>query len=255
MVSACEIKSYWEKATPMSFAVEQWTYEQKRSFRYGLQDYMQDCFCFDSFKNKMVLDIGCGSGIDALEFARNGAIVTAIDITDNGVALTKQHSKEAGIPMIVMKCAGDKVPYPDESFDCIYSYGVLHHIPNVNGVMREIYRLLKPGGTVMAMVYNRDSLLYAYSIIYLRGIAKGQIVYDNKGVNELTRRYSERIEGCPYTKVYTVKEVKDMFSIWFKNVTVDVRYNVIDTMEQRKVKLGLGDEYGLGWHLIVKGMK
>ena len=114
------IKRYWEKATPMSFSPEKWDYEKKRKFRYELQDYMQEVFEFDKWAGKSVLEIGCGSGIDAVEFARNGAIVVAIDITDNAIKFTKRLAKEARVPITVVKQNKKSIPYKDNVFDCIY---------------------------------------------------------------------------------------------------------------------------------------
>ena len=242
------IVEYWNNSTPMKFDDERWSYEKKRGFRYGLQDYMHSSFQFDKWKDKSVLEIGCGSGIDAMEFARNGALVTATDITENAVRLTMEMAKEAGFDIQVVKVPANGLPFQNSSFDCCYSFGVLHHIPNISAVMDEIYRVLKPGGQFMGMVYNRDSLLFAYSIFYLH-------YRDGTDLDELASMYSERNIGCPYTKCYTKDEAKDFFGQWFQNVTVEVKYNTIDTQEQRKVKLGLDDKWELGWHIIVKGIK
>ena len=121
--------------------------------------------------------------------------------------------------------------------------------------LREIHRVLRPDGRVMAMLYHRDSLLYAYSIVYLHGI-KARLLLDGRAtVEELVSRYSERNEGCPYTKAYTRDEARALFEKWFRDVTISVHYNVVDTPGQRKVKLGLDDSWELGWHLVVKGTK
>jgi ubiquinone/menaquinone biosynthesis C-methylase UbiE len=246
------IKEYWERSTPMSFGPEKWDYERKRAFRYGLQDYMHDAFAFGDWRGKKVLEVGCGSGIDAVEFARHGAMVTATDMTDNAVMLTSELAREAGWPVRVVQASALSLPFHDESFDCVYSYGVLHHVPEVEDALGEIRRLLGSGGTVLAMLYNRNSLLYAYSIIYRHGIREGLLLDGTCTERDLVARYSERIEGCPHTVAYTKDEAGELFSRWFRTVDVRVRYDVVDTDEQRKVKLGLDDRWELGWHLIVR---
>jgi len=67
--------------------------------------------------------------------------------------------------------------------------------------------------------------------------------------------YSERIEGVPYIKAYTKDECRELFSKFFGEISLDVRYNVIDLPSKRKIKIGIPDEYELGWHLIIKCKK
>lgn len=247
-------KSYWNKATPMSFADERWCHEEKRAFRYGLQSYMHQVIGFENWEDKKVLDFGCGSGIDAVEFARNNATVTATDITDNAVALTRALAREAGVLIEVVQI-DDALPFLDETFDLAYSFGVLHHIPNVNDTLNEIRRVLKPQGSVIAMLYNKDSLLYAYSILHRAW--KEELIgkHSQRAERIASSMYSERIENCPYTKAYTKEEARELFERHFDDVTISVHYNVIDLPQQRKVKLGVSDEYELGWHLIIKCIK
>ena len=242
-----EQRDYWENATPMNFVDERWTYEQKREFRYSLQDYMHDAIDFDAWRGKRVLEFGCGSGIDAVEFAHNGAEVTAVDVTENACRLTKALAAEAGVRIDVVQ-TDSTLPFDDNTFDLVYSFGVLHHIPDVENTLAEVHRVLKPKGKVIAMVYNKDSLLYAYSIVHLHKS-------EDLSEEELTRKYSERIKDCPYTKVYTKNEARELFEQCFADVKIIARYNVIDTPLQRKTKLDIDDKYELGWHLIVQGRK
>lgn len=246
------IKKYWESSTPMNFIAEKWSYQEKRTFRYQLQDYMHGVFEFEKWANKKVLEIGCGAGIDSLEFARNGAVVTATDVTDNALKLTRALSEEAGIPVNIKRASAIALPFPDESFDCVYSFGVLHHFPDIEKALQEIRRVLTPGGTVMVMLYHRDSLLLAYSIIYLHGIAENNRDIDPE---KLLSNYSERNEGCPYTRAFTIDEGTDLFRQYFSEVEASVHYNVIDTKTQRKVKIEMDNKWNLGWHLIIKARK
>ena len=253
-----EIKEYWEEATPMNFSAEKWSYIQKRDFRYNLQDYMYESFGFQDFKGQRVLEVGCGSGLDAIEFAKNGAIVTAVDITDNAIQQTMQNSIEAGVSITVMPTLQSQfLPFPNDSFDLVYSFGVLHHIPDVEVMLQEIRRVLKPCGKFMGMVYNKDSLLFAYSIIYLHGIKNKKYLdsFSLGTIDKLTAQYSERIENCPYTKAYTKKEARELFGNYFKEVEIEVKYNVLDLPGERKVKIDIDDKWELGWHLIIKGVK
>jgi len=246
-------KAYWEQGPPMSFISEDVSYQEKRKFRYSLQDYMPATFQFAAFTGKLVLDLGCGAGIDSAEFARNGASVVSVDFTLIATQSTQSLLKEANLPAQVAQADATSLPFKNDTFDCVYSFGVLHHIPNVERAMVEIKRVLKPGGQVMAMLYNKDSLLYGYSIVYLRWVKERLL--DKFTMDEILSRYSERREGNPYTKVYTKEEAGALFSQYFKSCSVEVRYNVIDLPEQRKVKVSLPDEYELGWHLIVKAVK
>ena len=238
------IKDFWEQGSPMSFIGENFSYEEKRKFRYSLQDYMHSTFKFDNFVGKSVLDLGCGAGIDSAEFARNGASVVSADFTRTATQSTQDLLREANLLAQVVQADATYLPFQNETFDCVYSFGVLHHIPDVEKAVVEIKRVLKPGGQVMAMLYNRDSLLYGYSVVYLRGIKEGLL--EKLTIDEVLSRYSERREDNPYTKVYTKAEARALFSRYFNSCSVKVRYNVIDLLEQRKVKVSLPDKYELG---------
>jgi ubiquinone/menaquinone biosynthesis C-methylase UbiE len=251
-----KIKDYWEKNAPMSFTdKEDMSYEEKRSFRYGLQDYMHEVFQFNLFSGKLVLDLGSGAGVDSAEFARCGAEVVSVELTSFSVKLTKNLLKEAHVyaHACAVQASAQRLPFKSESLDCVYCFGVIHHILDAENVLSEIHRVLKVGGKIMAMVYHKDSLLYAYSIIYLRGVKQGLL--SKYSQDEILSMFSERIPGCPYTKAYTKEEAIAVFSHLFKNLDVSVHYDVIDTERERKLKIAIPKDNDLGWHLIIKGEK
>lgn len=237
---------YWEKTVPWTFRPEKISYAERRRLRYSLQDYMVDAIPFGEFKGKRVLEIGSGSGIDSAEFARNGAHVVSLDFTKTGVDTTRDTLKEAGFQSSdVVRAAAQNLPFRDGVFDCVYSFGVLHHIPGTTPIVVELSKKLAPGGAMILMVYNKDSLLYAYSIVFL---------HRDTGLDEasLLSRYSERIEGCPYTKAYTKQEALSLVAGLFEEVAVEAFFEVIDTPNARKVKARMPHDAQLGWHLLVK---
>jgi len=248
------VRAFWNKAVPMTFVDKPMTYEQKRKFRYELQDYMHDVFKFEKYKGKRILEIGVGGGLDTSEFLRNGAEVVSIDFSELSVKSASYMIKEAGLEPKIFLSDATKIPFQDNQFDTVYSYGVIHHIPNVENVLDEISRLLRPGGTFTGMVYNKDSLLYAYSIIYLHGIKEGLL---EKGMNEddLAAMFSERFTDNQYTKMYTKETLTLLLKKYFSNVSVDVYFDVIDTPQKRKVKYNIEKPNKLGWHLIFNASK
>lgn len=240
---------YWEKTVPWIFKDEKLPYKERRRLRYALQDYMLGTIPFTEYRGKIVLEIGSGSGIDSAEFGRNGADVVSLDFTETGTKSTKDTLAEAGASSFnVVRAAAENLPFRDGVFDCVYSFGVLHHIPDVGPVIEEIAKKLAKQGELICMLYNKDSLLYAYSILFLhRGAGLSE--------DEMVSRYSERVEGCPYTKAYTIEDVRKLLARGFNEISTSVHYNVIDTLTQRKVKLQLSDDYRLGWHVIVRARK
>jgi len=247
------LSEFWERNVPMSFADKKLSYTQKRDFRYKLQDYMQEVFRFADFRGKKVLDLGCGAGIDSVEFARHGAIVTSLDFSKTAVRLTKELFEEAGVRGHVVLGDAENLRFPDESFDCVYSFGVLHHIPDVRPVLMEIVRVLKRHGTFMGMVYNSDSLMHAMLLLRACNVREK---YLGVSIEDLAGRMTERVFGVDYSKLYTKGEAMELFSQYFVNVTVETHYNVIDTDCRRKLKFDLEDKNAdFGWHLTIRGEK
>lgn len=118
-----------------------------------------------NIKNKKVLEIGYGMGCDHLELARRGAILSGIDITKENLKIAKKHLELNGYSSNLIIGDAEKMPYENNSFDFVYSFGVLHHTPNMEKSIHEIYRVLKPGGRVWIAVYNKNSWFYRYYII------------------------------------------------------------------------------------------
>jgi ubiquinone/menaquinone biosynthesis C-methylase UbiE len=131
---------------------------------------------FRAFAGQRVLEIGCGSGAASMLFAQGGANVTAIDLNEHAIAMAKIHSESLQVTAICMDA--EAMDFPDGSFDHVFSWGVLHHTSDPKRAFAELARVLRPGGTALVMVYNRQSLRYwfkgLYVLILKAGLLRGE---------------------------------------------------------------------------------
>jgi ubiquinone/menaquinone biosynthesis C-methylase UbiE len=115
---------------------------------------------FDALAGKDVLEVGCGSGIAAQMLAEAGANLTAVDLTPWAVETTRTRLDAFGLAGAVQEADGENLPFDDGSFDVVFSWGVIHHSSDMDRALRELVRVLRPGGDLVLMVYNRRSLFY-----------------------------------------------------------------------------------------------
>lgn len=173
-------------------------------------------FPFKLFKGFRVLEIGCGGGVDAERFVNAGAIYTGIDLTDKAVYLTRQRIGNKGTVQVMN---AEYIDFPDNYFDLVYSFGVIHHSVNPNIVFKEIYRVLKPRGLIRVMLYNKPSVRYVLDIMFIRKILWLLRYPKYKYIRTLipipTKEQWISINtdtiGCPQTRVYTKKEALSFF--------------------------------------------
>jgi SAM-dependent methyltransferase len=156
-------------------------------------------FPYDDYRGSPVLEVGCGLGTMAMNWARAGAHVTAVDLNPTAVAQTRRRLELHGLEGQVAEGDGRSLPFPDASFDYVWSWGVLHHSPDLDSSLRELVRVLRPGGRLGVMLYNRRSLLYWYTIAYLEGVVHREREFLSP--LGLASRYSDagREEGNPHT--------------------------------------------------------
>src|SRR5512141_1101674 len=102
-----------------------------------------------------VLDIGCGGGLLAEEFARLGCTVMGVDPSEESLVATRTHAAPQGLPIEYQRALGEALPFPDESFDIVYCCDVLEHVSDLRQVIAETARVLKPGGTYLYDTINR----------------------------------------------------------------------------------------------------
>ncbi|MDO8432779.1 MAG: methyltransferase domain-containing protein [Candidatus Binatus sp.] len=172
--------------------------------RYQREPFIQRFARFDEWSGKSVLEVGCGTGSDLSMFARHGAHTFGLDLTHAGATLATQrlrHHKAAGSAMVA-DC--ESAPFADDTFDLVYSWGVIHHSPNTALAAKEIVRVTKPGGRIVVMIYNRKSLV-ALQAYLMYGFLKG------RPTRPLADIMASHLES-PGTKAFTEDEARAMFS-------------------------------------------
>jgi len=118
---------------------------------------------FDEWKDRDVLDVGCGAGVEVVRFARAGARVTGVDIADSAITLARQNLGHQGLSARLDVVDGEHLPYANDSFDLVFAHGVVQYTGNDRRMVAEIHRVLRPGGLAVFQGYNRRSWLNALS--------------------------------------------------------------------------------------------
>lgn len=204
--------------------------------RYPLLSNLVD---YPGLAGKKVLDIACGTGWSTEQLVRAGADVTAIDLTPKAVDLTKKRLALYGLAATVLEADAEKLPFPDASFDYVLAWGCLMHTPDTEGAVREIHRVLKPGGYGGAMMYNRDSIHWWWAIWFGRGVLRGKLL--SMDPQELANRYTDGVDvgGNMLTKFWTVRGFNALFSEFpERRVRIFDRPELVDYLPTRHLPLG-----------------
>jgi len=175
-------------------------FDEVEARKYFVEHHIPRFAQFERWRGKKVLEIGCGIGTDTISFARNGAQVTAVDLTEKSLELARQRARVFGLDdrATFLEANAEKLSdyVPVEPYDLVYSFGVIHHTPHPDRVLEEIRKYVTPESTVKIMVYNRWSWKVLW-ILFIYG--KGQFWK----LNRLIAEYSEAQTGCPVTYSYS----------------------------------------------------
>ena len=125
---------------------------------------------FDDFPGRSVLEVGCGAGVDLARFAKGGAEVTGVDLAPSAIALARANFEQQGLQGRFEVADGERLPFPDNSFDMVFAHGVVQYTANPRQLVEECRRVLKPGGEAIFQVYNRVSWLNALSKLMKVGL-------------------------------------------------------------------------------------
>lgn len=255
--------------------------------RYEKEWHIPAAANFSSTKGLRVLELGCGLGTDGVQFARAGADYTGVDLTEAAIDLARRNFSQRGLSGTFQTADAEALAFPDESFDLVYSHGVLHHTPDTVQAIREVRRVLRPGAQAVVMLYHRHSYNYAVNIRLLRRAGARLLKWDS-GMQVIHRLTGEPIEslrehremlrkngqrylssekflsnntdgaGNPLARVYSRKEAlglfRDFAQVELRTYFLNKRFMpVIENILPRSLEMQLAARWG--WHLWVYATK
>jgi ubiquinone/menaquinone biosynthesis C-methylase UbiE len=284
-----EVKEFWNSnpcQSDLSTADDRRRYfEEISRNRFGKREWhVPTVAAFDQYRGKDVLEVGCSIATDGLEFAKNGANYTGVDLTPNAIEMARERFQLFGVPgRFEVSNAEERIPFADETFDHVYSFGVIHHSPVPEKIVREVHRVLRRGGTATVMLYNRSSINYYIEIMFLRklfrhllrpkwmpGVLAKITGFDQwklEGHREtLTKKLtheqwvSMNTDGpfCPLAKVYNHAEAAQLFAD-FAEVRQEVwEFNVdhwpgLSKILPKSAERWIGRQWG--WHRMIYARK
>jgi ubiquinone/menaquinone biosynthesis C-methylase UbiE len=195
-----EIRDFWN-ADPCGsrYLGDRADFEAHARTRYQLEPYIHEFAGFARSGGQRVLEVGAGMGADYLEWLKAGARATAVDLSSASLEQARRRCEMAGYAPDLQISDAEHLPFPDNTFDIVYSYGVLHHSPDTPQCIREAGRVLKPSGVLRIMIYHHPSLTGI--MLWLRyGWWRGK---------SLRQAVHDHLES-PGTKSYTQKEARAM---------------------------------------------
>ena len=232
--------------------------------KYFVEPHIPGFAEFERWNGKRVLEIGCGLGTDTVNFARAGASVTAVELSDESAALARRRADVFGVSDRVSIQVGNAEELPSliepQTFDLVYSFGVIHHSPHPRRIVEHLRRYMTPASELRLMVYARVS----YKLFW---IMHAEGVWDMGRIDELIARNSEAQTGCPVTYTYTdasARQLLDGFRIvdmWKDHIfTWDI--GAYKQYEYKKApewaNVGEGElaelQRELGWHLLIRAV-
>jgi len=261
-------------------------FDRVEQHRYEKEWHIPAAAEFASTRGLRVLEIGCGVGTDGLQFARAGATYTGIDLTEAAVDLARKNFESAGMPGEFRVSDAENLDFADDSFDIVYSHGVLHHTPEIEAAVREVNRVLKPGGRAIVMLYHRGSYNYRIGIRVLRRAGAG-LLRSEGGIKIVHRLTGEPVEslrehaaslrnahgqfsgaellnqstdgaGNPLARVYSRREARELFKD-FREVELRAYFlnkrfiPVLGNLLPRSIESLLASRWG--WHLWIYATK
>ncbi len=261
-------------------------FERIEAHRYEKEWHIQAAANFAGTRGLKVLEIGCGMGTDGAQFAKAGADYTGIDLTAAAIELARKRFALSDLNGEFRVSDAENLDFDSESFDLVYSHGVLHHTPDIEAAVREIHRVLKPGGRAIVMLYHRGSYNYRIGIRVLRRAGAG-LLKSESGIKIVHRLTGEPVDslrehavsltsvngnfsaaellnqstdgaGNPLARVYSRDEARKLFrdfrQVELRAYFLNKRFiPLIGNLLPRSIESALASRWG--WHLWIYATK
>jgi ubiquinone/menaquinone biosynthesis C-methylase UbiE len=241
-------------------------FDEVEARKYLVEPHIPGFAAFSRWSGKRVLEVGCGIGTDTINFARAGAQVTAVDLSERSLEIARKRATVYKLPNIDFVQANVEelaAILPATRYDLVYSFGVVHHTPNPEAALRQMLSFLAPGGTLKLMVYHRYSWKVCSVVMsYWRG------AFWN--LDRIIAQHSEAQEGCPVTYAYTKRQVQTLIESlgchiqelfvdhifpWRIPAYVQYRYEKVWHFKILPQPIFRWLETHFGWHLCVTAVK
>lgn len=197
--------------------------DAQASERYRLEPYLEEFARFEDVRDHDVLEVGVGMGADHVRLAQaEPRTLVGVDLTPRAVEWTRTRIGAYGLKSLLGTADAENLPFDEESFSVVYSWGVLHHSPDTRAAVSEVLRVLKPGGRARIMIYHYRSIV-GY-ILWLRyGLMRGR---PGRSLRDI---YASHLES-PGTKAFTEDEARELFQ-GFSSVEIRVQLSFGDLLQ------------------------
>jgi SAM-dependent methyltransferase len=226
-VTKQQVRDFWDQASCGEVYAQGGTLreqlEGQAAMRYRLEPYIAAFARFGEGAGRDVLEIGVGMGADHLEWARaRPRRLAGLDYSARAVEFTRVRLGLYGLTPRVLVGDAENLPFPEASFDLVYSWGVLHHSPDTARAVAEARRVLRPGGRARIMIYHRHSVV-GYLLWLRYGLLAG------RPGRPLADIYARHLES-PGTQAFPAEQARAMFD-GFWQVSLRVELSCGDLLE------------------------